>query len=58
VPVSALLALSEGGYGLEVVDDDGTTSIVSVTTGLFADGKVQVEGDGITEGTVVGVAGR
>lgn len=58
VPVNALLALTEGGYGLEVVDDDGTTSIVPVTTGLFADGKVEVEGDGIGEGTVVGVAGR
>lgn len=58
VPVNALLALSEGGYGLEVVRDDRTTEIVPVDTGLFADGKVQVEGDGIAEGTVVGVAGR
>lgn len=58
VPVSALLALTEGGYGLEVVADDGTTSIVPVDTGLFADGKVQVEGEDIGEGTVVGVAGR
>jgi peptidoglycan hydrolase-like protein with peptidoglycan-binding domain len=58
VPVNALLALSEGGYGLEIVDDDGATSIVAVTTGLFADGKVQVDGDEIAEGTVVGVAGR
>jgi hypothetical protein len=40
------------------VDDDGMTDIVPVDTGLFADGKVQVEGDGIAEGTVVGVAGR
>jgi hypothetical protein len=58
VPVNALLALSEGGYGLEVVADDGAGEIVAVTTGLFADGKVQVEGDEIAEGTVVGVAGR
>jgi hypothetical protein len=58
VPVNALLALSEGGYGLEVVADDGTTSIVAVEAGLFADGKVEVDGDGIDEGTVVGVAGR
>lgn len=58
VPVTALLALAEGDYGLEVVAEDGTTSIVTVTTGLFADGKVQVEGDEISEGTVVGVAGR
>jgi peptidoglycan hydrolase-like protein with peptidoglycan-binding domain len=58
VPVTALLALAEGGYGLEVVRDDGTTRIVRVDTGLFADGKVQVSGAGIAEGTVVGVAGR
>jgi hypothetical protein len=58
VPVTALLALAEGGYGLEVVADDGTTSIVAVTAGLFAGGKVQVEGENIAEGTVVGVAGR
>jgi hypothetical protein len=58
VPVNALLALAEGGYGLEVVGDDGTTSIVAVETGLFADARVEVEGAGIAEGTVVGVAGR
>jgi peptidoglycan hydrolase-like protein with peptidoglycan-binding domain len=58
VPVNALLALAEGGYGLEVVGDDGSTEIVAVDTGLFADGRVEVRGTGITEGTVVGVAGR
>ncbi|MGH9015205.1 MAG: efflux RND transporter periplasmic adaptor subunit [Acidimicrobiia bacterium] len=58
VPVNALLALAEGGYGLEVVRDDGTTKVVAVDTGVFAGGKVEVEGDGITEGTIVGVAGR
>lgn len=57
-PVNALLALSEGGHGLEVVADDGTTSLVPVETGLFDDGGVEVEGDGIDEGTIVGVAGR
>lgn len=58
VPVTALLALAEGGYGLEIVADDGTASIVSVETGLFAKGKVEVTGEGVDEGTVVGVAGR
>ena len=53
VPVAALLALAEGGYGLEVVDGR-TTRIVAVQTGLFAGGKVEVSGGGITEGTVVG----
>nr|WP_246401955.1 peptidoglycan-binding protein [Jiangella mangrovi] len=58
VPVNALLALAEGGYGLEVVADDGTTSVVAVQTGLFADGRVEVSGDGIADGVVVGTAGR
>jgi hypothetical protein len=58
VPVNALLAPAEGGYGLEVVRGDGTTTIVRVDTGLFAAGKVEVRGAGIAKGTVVGVAGR
>lgn len=60
VPVNALLALAEGGYGLEVVADDGTTSLVPVDSGLFAEGKVEIEAESadIAEGTVVGVAER
>lgn len=58
VPVTALLALAGGGYGLELVGADGTTSVVPVEPGLFADGRVEVTGDGIAEGDVVGVAGR
>lgn len=54
VPVAALLALQEGGFGLEVVKG-GTSTYVPVTTGLFADGKVEVSGDGISRGTVVGM---
>ncbi|MFD0688227.1 efflux RND transporter periplasmic adaptor subunit [Actinomadura fibrosa] len=54
VPVSALLALEEGGFGVEVVKD-GTSSYVPVRTGLFADGRVEVSGAGIAEGTTVGV---
>lgn len=54
VPVTALLALAGGGYGLEVVDG-GTSSYVEVDTGLFADGRVEVSGQGIDEGTVVGM---
>jgi membrane fusion protein, multidrug efflux system len=37
VPVSALLALRGGRYGLEVVRD-GTTSVVAVTPGVYSDG--------------------
>jgi hypothetical protein len=54
VPVAALLALQEGGFGLEVVKG-GESTYVPVTTGLFANGKVEVSGDGISRGTVVGV---
>lgn len=57
-PVNALLALAGGGHGVEVVAADGTTTLVPVETGLFAAGRVEVSGEGITEGTVVGVAGR
>ncbi|GLW30859.1 efflux RND transporter periplasmic adaptor subunit [Actinoplanes regularis] len=54
VPVNALLALAEGGYGLQVVDG-GATRIVAVETGLFADGRVEVSGGGLAEGMKVGV---
>jgi hypothetical protein len=54
VPVAALLALAEGGYGVQVVDG-GATRLVAVETGLFADGRVEVSGGGLTEGTAVGV---
>jgi peptidoglycan hydrolase-like protein with peptidoglycan-binding domain len=54
VPVAALLALAEGGYGVQVVDGGGTR-IVAVQTGLFAGGRVEVTGDGLTEGQTVGM---
>lgn len=54
VPVAALLALGEGGYGLQVVEG-GTTTIVAVEVGLFADGRVEVSGPDIAEGMAVGM---
>ncbi len=54
VPVSALVALAEGGYGVQVVSG-GATRYVAVQTGMFANNRVEVTGDGITAGTVVGV---
>jgi membrane fusion protein, multidrug efflux system len=54
VPVAALLALREGGYGVQVVSGD-SSRVVAVETGMFADGQVEITGSGITEGTVVGV---
>ncbi|MEU4217367.1 peptidoglycan-binding protein [Actinoplanes sp. NPDC026623] len=52
VPVPALLALAEGGYGVQVVDA-GATRILAVETGLFADGKVEITGSGLRPGTRV-----
>ncbi len=54
VPVNALLALREGGYGVEVMDA-GTSRIVPVRTGLFANGRVEVSGGGLREGMTVKV---
>lgn len=54
VPVPALLALAEGGYGLEVIEPTGSR-IVGVQAGLFAGGRVEVSGDGLDAGMTVGV---
>lgn len=54
VPVAALLALAEGGYGVQVVDGR-TTRIVAVETGLFADGKVEITGNELRAGLKVAV---
>jgi peptidoglycan hydrolase-like protein with peptidoglycan-binding domain len=58
VPVTALLALAEGGYAVEVVDG-GTTRLVAVETGTFTDDLVAVTGttEELAEGTEVVVAG-
>jgi uncharacterized Zn-binding protein involved in type VI secretion len=54
VPIAALLALPEGGFGVELVD--GTSRrIVPVSTGLFARGSVEISGPDIAEGLAVGV---
>jgi peptidoglycan hydrolase-like protein with peptidoglycan-binding domain len=55
VPVGALLALAEGGYGIQILDG-GSSRIVGVTTGLFADGLVEIDGPGVREGLTVGMA--
>ncbi|WP_250403774.1 efflux RND transporter periplasmic adaptor subunit [Streptomyces cellostaticus] len=54
VPISALLALSEGGYGVQVVKGSVTTT-VAVKTGMFANGRVEITGDGLKAGDKVGV---
>jgi peptidoglycan hydrolase-like protein with peptidoglycan-binding domain len=52
VPVTALLALAEGGYAVEVAEG-GTTRLVGVEAGLFAGGKVELTGAGVREGQQV-----
>ncbi|WP_063763831.1 HlyD family efflux transporter periplasmic adaptor subunit [Actinoplanes subtropicus] len=49
VPVGALLALSGGGYGVQVAGG----ALTAVKVGLFADGMVQVTGTGLAEGASV-----
>ena len=52
VPVNALLALAEGGSGVEVA---GATPrrLIRVETGLFSEGYVEVSGEGLSEGLKV-----
>ncbi|GAA4057781.1 peptidoglycan-binding protein [Nonomuraea soli] len=50
VPVGALVALAEGGYGVQVADGSALT-YQAVETGMFADGKVEVTG--VPEGATV-----
>jgi len=56
VPISALLALAGGGYGMEVVQASGVHHLIGVTTGVFTGAQVQISGPGIGPGTKVVVA--
>ncbi|MGJ5893938.1 peptidoglycan-binding protein [Streptomyces sp. V2] len=51
VPVAALVALAEGGYGLET----SSGAYVPARTGMYADGKVEVSGPQIRAGMKVRV---
>jgi peptidoglycan hydrolase-like protein with peptidoglycan-binding domain len=53
VPVTALLALAEGGYAVEVVDAGNSTRLVRVDPGKYADGLVEISGKGIRNGMKV-----
>jgi peptidoglycan hydrolase-like protein with peptidoglycan-binding domain len=50
VPVTALVALAEGGYAVEVDSGEGTTRLVAVEPGLYADGWVEVDSNGLEPG--------
>ncbi|WP_407838687.1 peptidoglycan-binding protein [Streptomyces sp. DSM 116496] len=54
VPVNALLALAEGGFGVQVVED-GKVREAKVELGMFGQGRVEVKGDALKEGMLVGV---
>jgi peptidoglycan hydrolase-like protein with peptidoglycan-binding domain len=53
VPVTALLALKEGGYAVETVDAAGQHQLVAVRLGVFSNGMVEVSGGGLRAGTKV-----
>ncbi|GIM92001.1 efflux RND transporter periplasmic adaptor subunit [Paractinoplanes toevensis] len=53
VATGALLALREGGYALQT--PDGT--LIAVRTGIFAGGRVEVSGAGVTAGLTVVTTG-
>ncbi|MEU8205061.1 peptidoglycan-binding protein [Streptosporangium sp. NPDC049046] len=54
VPISALVALREGGFGVEVVEG-ARSRYLTVKTGLFSGGRVEISGDGLDEGMTVGM---
>jgi hypothetical protein len=54
VPVTALVALAGGGYGVWV-DAASSRHVVAVTTGLFANALVQVTAPQLRAGDLVEV---
>lgn len=53
VPVTALLALAEGGYAVEVDAGNGQTTLVGVEVGMYADGSVEITSENLEPGTRV-----
>ncbi|MFF6983492.1 peptidoglycan-binding protein [Streptomyces sp. NPDC008343] len=54
VPVTALLPADKGGYAV-LVAQGRKVRLTPVKTGAFADGRAEISGPGIAEGTRVGV---
>lgn len=50
VPVTALVALAEGGYAVEVDTGGGATRLVAVDPGLYADGFVEIRNGDLSAG--------
>ncbi|WP_066937690.1 efflux RND transporter periplasmic adaptor subunit [Streptomyces sp. NBRC 110611] len=55
VPVTALVARTGGGYGVEVPEGGGRTRLVPVKLGMFSNGEVEVAGEGLRAGLKVTV---
>jgi peptidoglycan hydrolase-like protein with peptidoglycan-binding domain len=53
VPVTALLALAEGGYAVQVASPSNELRLVPVTLGLIADTRAQVVSDALKAGDKV-----
>jgi hypothetical protein len=54
VPITALVALVGGGYGVYLLDA-GARRLVGVTPGLFSDTLVELKGAAVREGSRVEV---
>lgn len=52
VPATALIATAGGRYAIETLSN-GKRAQLEVRPGMFADGYVQIEGEGVHEGIVV-----
>ena len=53
VPVTALLALGEGGYAVQIDTGEGQTRLVAVEAGMYADGSVEVSSSELEAGMQV-----
>ncbi len=53
VPVTALLALGEGGYAIQIDTGNGETRLVAVEAGMYADGSVEVTSSELEPGMKV-----
>jgi len=53
VPVTALLALGEGGYAVQIDTGDGGTRLIAVDAGMYADGSVEVTSSELEAGMKV-----